>query len=124
MGDFFERIIVNAALALGVLGIIAFITNQNFKARYNKQDKFFENEMQADSARRREVEPEFFYFPNTNPLPFREDVTGNIAKKLSQSTREKQERWSIFWFAMSAYNKHLAINLHFGRQEKSWCQAQ
>ena len=77
---FFDRVFFNVAIFASIAGIIYFITKRSFKNRYHLVDKFLDDEMEANTARRREVEEEYFYLPDIESLPVRNDAVGDVAK--------------------------------------------
>ena len=81
IGVVIERVMFNGAIILIITAIIFFVVHRAFKDRYAMRDKFLEDEQNANTARSRNVEPEFFYYPNTEGLPLRDNVTGDIEKK-------------------------------------------
>jgi len=96
MGSFFERIIVNVGLVGLIFVAILFITNRRFKRRTIKQDKFLEDEMEANTSRRRDVEEEYFFHPNLAILPVNDKAEGNIAKKQDMVVRLSDKKMVRF----------------------------
>ena len=81
LGIFFERVFFNVSLMLVAAAIIWYFSRRAFVGRYVLQDKFLKDEMEANNTRRRDVEPEFYFTPNTSALPLRSDVSGKVAEK-------------------------------------------
>jgi len=84
-GEFFDRILFNVILIFGLVGILFLVFRNGFKNRYKLSNKFLEDEMAANTARRREVEPEFYYVPDIDALPVNENAEGDILKKQSHA---------------------------------------
>ena len=89
--NFFDRILFNATLILGIAGIIYFYTSRKFNNRYGLMEQFLEEEMEANTARRREVEPENFYSPKLEGLPIRKNAEGDVAKKQERVISSAQQ---------------------------------
>jgi hypothetical protein len=81
MGGVIMIVIYNAAFVLLFAALVLLWSRRNFRSRYKPRDKFIADEREANSARKREVEPEFFYTPDVSMLPFDERAEGQIAKR-------------------------------------------
>ena len=79
-----QRLALNGAIILAAAIIVTFLIRRAFAGWYNARDKFLEEESKANSARRREVEPEFFYTPRLDFLPLRDNAEGEIEKRQNQ----------------------------------------
>ena len=74
-----------AGVILGVaaftVGMMIYIGN---KRRDKSIDKLLQDDMVANFARSRDLEPEYFYTPDLSVLPIRDDAQNDILKKQSQ----------------------------------------
>lgn len=53
-------------------------------------EKFLNDEHKANTSRARPVEPEFFYTPDLDTLPFRDNAEGDIAKEQERLSKAAQ----------------------------------
>ena len=68
-GGFIQRVAFNAMLILGAAAVVLYLVNRAFKGRYNLRDKYLQSDQEANTARSRDVEPEYFYAPDLSALP-------------------------------------------------------
>ena len=111
MGSFFQRIIFNATLILGVAAIILILSRRSIKNRHSIKNKFLEEEMEANAARKKDIEPEFFYYPTLDSLPLHEDADGEIKKK--QEIVKKHANLTMIYFPKKPTN--LELKKAYGR---------
>ena len=78
---FFDIMIVNVGLIL-LIAIFIFVgIKVGSRNRYKKWNEYLAEDKAANSARRREVEPEFFYKPDLDSLPIKDDAEEKIKAK-------------------------------------------
>ena len=98
---FFDRVFFNVALFACIAGIIYFVTSRAFKNRYHLLDELLDADMEANSARRREVEEEYFYAAQIDSLPVRDNAEGDVAKKQEHVLNCAQQKMVHFPQKMS-----------------------
>jgi len=84
----FDTVVFNVLLMLGILGIIYFWTTHKFKNRNRLMDEFLEDEHEANTARRRAVEPEHFFTADTDKLPLSKNAEGDLLAKQEQVLKQ------------------------------------
>ena len=88
LNSFFEIVMVNGAIILVVAAVIIFFTRKAYKNRYNLRDQFIGDELEANTARRRDVEPEFYFTPDIKKLPVRDNSDNTV----NEDIKKKQEK--------------------------------
>ncbi|MCL1997650.1 MAG: hypothetical protein FWG65_02675 [Turicibacter sp.] len=77
---FIERILFPAITILVIVAIVTFFSRRAFRDFNTPSKKLLEEELKANSARKHDVEAEFFYTPEPHLLPIREDAEVKIKK--------------------------------------------
>lgn len=67
------QVIVTVGLLVIVILIFTLFLRKGFKGHYNLAERYLEEGREANYARRRDIEPEYFFVPDVSKLPLSED---------------------------------------------------
>jgi len=81
MGLLFDRIIFNAIFVVGLFGILYIFIKRGTKKMNRLRDEYLEEDMEANNARKRDVEAEYYFEPDISEIPFQEAPSADIKRK-------------------------------------------
>ena len=93
---FFEIMIGSLIFMAIVSAILILGPRIGSRNRYKKWNDYLEEDKAANTARRRDVEPEFFYTPDIDSLPINDDAEEKIKEKQEKVIRCAENTMVLF----------------------------
>jgi len=96
MAQAMNMILYNIIIVMIIAATGFFVIRRAFRGRYEKRDRYLQEEMEANTARRRDVEEEFYYKPEVSRLPFQHNADGEIEKKQNEVKSMAERKMILF----------------------------